>query len=217
MRRIAIPALAVAAALGGSCSTYDQTMDATKTIWSVRVVYKPEEVKQCRFLANVDSTASPPGCGLTVQPTTDECLRFQVRYVGGDTLLFNGLVGKAYDCGLFTPTPTDTPAPAPAVPTPTPAAAPPPAAAPAPSPVPAAPAPTPAPVPTVSPAGVRIVHGRELVRGCVYLDDLDPAECGGEGAPNRENCLSERAGRIGGNTVLLEGGRARIFECRATP
>jgi hypothetical protein len=207
MRRIAISALAVAAALGGSCSSYDQTMDATKTIWSVRVVYSPEEVRQCRFLANVDSTASPPGCGLTVQPTTDECLRFQVRYVGGDTLLYNGLVGKAYDCGLFTPTPTDTPAAAPAPPPP--AAVP----APAPSPVPAAPA----PVPTVAPAGVRIVHGRELVRGCVYLDDLDPAECGGEGAPNRDDCLSERAGRIGGNTVLLEGGRAQIFECRAAP
>jgi hypothetical protein len=182
MRKTAISALAVAAALGGSCSQYDLTMDATRSIWDVRVVYRAEEVRDCRFLANVDSTASPPGCGLTVQPTSEECLRFQVRYAGGDTLLFEGLVGKAYDCGRFTPTPA-----------------------------------APAPAPVASAAGVRIVRSREMVRGCVYLDDLDPAACASEPSRSREDCISEHAGKAGGNTVLLEGERAQIFECRATP
>jgi hypothetical protein len=217
MRRIATCALAAAAALGGSCSQYDKTMDATTTIWSVQVVYRPEEVRQCRFLADVDSTASPPGCGLTVQPTTEECLRFQVRYAGGDTLLFNGLVGKAYDCGRFTPTPAASPTPAPVPPTPTPLPPSPAPAPAAPAPSPAPPAPAAAPARTVPPAGVRIVRSRELVRGCVYLDDMDQTECSSVSASNRENCISERAGRAGGNTVLLEEGRAQIFECRATP
>jgi hypothetical protein len=210
MRKTAISALAVAAALGGSCSQYDLTMDATRSIWDVRVVYRAEEVRDCRFLANVDSTASPPGCGLTVQPTSEECLRFQVRYAGGDTLLFEGLVGKAYDCGRFTPTPAAAPA-TPAAETPTPR--PPAPAAPAPVPTPAAPA----PAPVASAAGVRIVRSREMVRGCVYLDDLDPAACASEPSRSREDCISEHAGKAGGNTVLLEGERAQIFECRATP
>jgi hypothetical protein len=214
MRKTAISTLVLAAVLGGGCSNYSQTMDATTSIWDVRVVQRADEVAGCRFLADVDSTASQPGCGLTVQPTTEECLRFQVRYAGGDTLLVNGLVGKAYDCGRFTPTPAASPTtPATETPTPRPAA---PSPAPPATPTPGAPAPAPA-SPAVSTAGVRIVRSREMVRGCVYLDDMDPAECGSEPASSREACISERAGKAGGNTVLLEGDRAEIFECRGTP
>jgi hypothetical protein len=204
--------LFLAAAIG--CAGYKQNLKATNGIWSVKVTTNREDVKNCRRVASVDYRDTQRGCGLTVQPSPQECLQYQVLLAGGDTLLANGYVGEAYQCLAPTPIPSE---PA----TPTPAAAPAPAPVPSPSP---APAPTSVPVPTSAPAplktpapasgGVQLVQSREAVKGCVYLGDIDlKAECPVEGG-TPISCIAERAARAGGNTVLVEADRAPIFYCK---
>src|SRR6476646_4407990 len=110
------------------------------TIWDVRVTRNGGDVGGCGFLVNVDSRDTA-NCGSTVQPTPEECLRYQVRYAGGDTLLINGPIGKAYDCSgepsTSEPTVAEPPAPSPPpVPTPTRSPEPPPTRVPTPGPAP---------------------------------------------------------------------------------
>jgi len=81
-----------------SCSDYQQRLTATNSLWSVRAVTDRGDVSDCRLISRVDSNDSLSGCGLTVQATVEECLRYQVTFAGGDTLLMNGPVGEAYDC-----------------------------------------------------------------------------------------------------------------------
>jgi hypothetical protein len=203
--------LLFAAAIG--CAGYKQSLKATNSIWNVTVTTNREDVKNCRRVATVNANDTKRGCGLTVQPSTQECLQYQVLLAGGDTLLSNGFVGEAYQCLAPRPTSSEVEA----TPTPTPAAAP------APPPVPSSSptqAPTPAPAPLkASPApassGVRLVQSREAVKGCVYLGDVDlRAECPVEGTGTPISCIAERAARAGGNTVLVEGDRAPIFSCK---
>jgi hypothetical protein len=226
MRTVTRGALLLLLAAGIGCATYNQSLSKTKSIWSVKVTTSREDVKNCRHLAYVDSTDTQKGCGLTAQPTPEECLRYQVLAAGGDTLLAKGFVGEAYLCSAAPPTPSErSAAPEPAAarapssvppPPPTPAAVPAPPSAPVPSPTPEA---TPAPAPPIAaPAlessGVRLVPSLEAVKGCVYLDEIDmKTECPAEGTGVPISCISERAARAGGNRVLLEGDRALIFSC----
>jgi hypothetical protein len=206
-------ALVLLFAAGISCASYRQTSQATKSVWKVKVTTNRDDVKNCRHLAFVDSTDSQRGCGLTVQPTTEECLRYQVALAGGDTLLSNGLVGNAYDCSgqsaaVPQPSPTEQPSPVPQQsPTPLPSPTPHPTAAPA--------------VSKTSPPGrgeVRIVQSRETLRGCVYLDEMDlRTECPAEDAGASSDCVADRAAKAGGNAVLIEGSRALIFSCKENP
>jgi hypothetical protein len=204
--------LLLASAVG--CAGYKQSLKSTNSIWSVTVTTNREDVKNCRRVAFVNANDAQRGCGLTVQPSTQECLQYQVLLAGGDTLLSNGFVGEAYRCSDAAPSPT--PSELPATPTPT--------AIPAPQPVPSlspTPAATSAPVPLkTSPApassGVRLVQLREAVKGCVYLGDIDlRAECPADGTGTPISCIAERAARAGGNTVLIDGDRAPIFSCKA--
>jgi hypothetical protein len=136
---------------------------------------------------------------LTVQPTVEECLRYQVTYAGGDTLLMNGPVGEAYDCSGRSAAPPTTSAQSPAPP-PTPAA-------------------TPTPAVSTSPRRrqVEFVARRDAVKGCVYLDEVDvKAACPNESDESKD-CLANRAIESGGDTVLLEGDGAQIFACKASP
>jgi hypothetical protein len=201
--------LLFAAAIG--CAGYKQSVETTKSIWNVTVTANREDVKNCRRVAFVDSTDTQRGCGLTVQPTTVECLQYQVLSAGGDTLLANGFVGEAYQCSAPSPTPSELSA------TPTPFATPDSRSVPSLSPTPVATS-APAPLKT-SPApissGVRLVQSREAVKGCVYLDEIDlRAECPVEDTGTPISSIAEHAARAGGNTVLVEGNRALIFSCK---
>jgi ribosomal protein L32 len=190
------------------CSEYKQTHHATMTIWDVRVTKNARDVEDCRLLGDVDSRDDRRGCGSTVQPTPEECLRYQVRYAGGDTLLINGPIGKAYDCSgeppAAEPTVAASGAPAPAAPLPTPTRSP----EPAPSEVPAPSPPTAEPRPSV-----RITAEREAAKGCIYLGDV-PASVA---CQDRSAECIDQAIRAGGDLVVVEAGRAQIFACRRTP
>jgi hypothetical protein len=180
------------------CSDNRQ-LTATESLWSVRAVTDRGEVADCRLISRVDSNDSLRGCGLTVQPTVEECLRYQVTYAGGDTLLMNGPVGEAYDCSGRSAAPPTTSAQSPAPP-PTPAA-------------------TPTPAVSTSPRRrqVEFVARRDAVKGCVYLDEVDvKAACPNESDESKD-CLANRAIESGGDTVLLEGDGAQIFACKASP
>src|SRR5476649_1804048 len=137
VRRQAGPALSGARILAGllvwtwfgmGCTNYKADTDATSAIWKVHVTTSAAEVAPCRFIQHVDSRDTTLGCGLTVQPTPEECLRYQVKRLGGDTLLIRGPAGDAYACSPIAPEA------APAAPPATPAAAP--LAVPAPAPAP---------------------------------------------------------------------------------
>ena len=225
-------ALVLFLAAGMGCAGYQQTSAATKNVWSIRIAKSPAEVENCRYLGLVDANDSRRGCGLTAQPTTQECLRYQVALAGGDTLIDRGFVGDAYDCsGRNAASATSSPvAPPPGTPTPVPGSA-----EPTPSPTtsgsatgaslatetPAAPTPPATAVPTPTPAapagsaGVRIVESRSALKGCVYLDEIDlEAECpSAAGATSRE-CVLSRSARLGGNAVLIEARRALVFSCK---
>jgi hypothetical protein len=180
------------------CSDNRQ-LTATESLWSVRAVTDRGEVADCRLISRVDSNDSLRGCGLTVQPTIEECLRYQVTYAGGDTLLMNGPVGEAYDCSGRSAAPPTTSAQSPAPP-PTPAA-------------------TPTPAVSTSPRRrqVEFVARRDAVKGCVYLDEVDvKAACPNESDESKD-CLANRAIESGGDTVLLEGDGAQIFACKSSP
>jgi hypothetical protein len=179
------------------CSDNRQ-LTATESLWSVRAVTDRGEVADCRLISRVDSNDSLRGCGLTVQPTIEECLRYQVTYAGGDTLLMNGPVGEAYDCSGRSAAPPTTSAQSPAPP-PTSAA-------------------TPTPAVSTSPRRrqVEFVVRRDAVKGCVYLDEVDvKAACPNESEESKD-CLANRAIESGGDTVLLEGDGAQIFACKAS-
>ena len=187
-----------------------QNIEKTEAIWTVKVTTNPQDVKNCRHVAFVDSRDTKRGCGLTVQPSPLECLEYQVLLAGGDTLLSNGFIGEAYQCVAPSPTPSElsvTPTPSP---TPTPQVV----APVSPTPATQAPAPlqtSPAPAST----GMRFVQSREAVKGCVYMDEIDlKAECPTDGTGTPNACIAERAARARGNTVLVEGDRALIFSCK---
>jgi hypothetical protein len=178
------------------CTDYTQRRAATSSISDVRVTTNRAEIGDCRLLGGVDSRDAARGCGLTVQPTPVECMKYQVRRAGGDTLLLGGPVGDAYDCS----TPSATPPEAPRATPPTPTLPPPQAAKPPPK------------------HTVRIIRSREMARGCVYLDDVDlKTACPEELGKTSEDCVSDRAIEAGGNMVFLDAGRAQIFSCKAMP
>ena len=202
-------ALVLLSAIAVGCADYRLTSAATASISDVRVVTKAGEIGDCRPLGRVDSRDTARGCGLTVQPTPEECLKYQVRRSGGDTLLLAGPVGDAYDCSNQSPgsepaapraqtvraDSPEPPAAPPSISTPRASAAAPPAR-----------------------SGVRIVRSREMARGCIYLDDLDlKTACAGEIGEAAEDCVSSRAVEAGGDTVLLDEDRAQIFSCKAAP
>ena len=199
----AFAALVLLVAIGVGCADYKQTYAATSSISDVRVTTNRGEVGDCRPLGRVDSRDTARGCGLTVQPTPEECLKYQVKLAGGDTLLRGGPVGDAYDCSRPSAAPPESPRPTP----PEPARATPPTSTPAP------------PHPATPPAKkVRIVLSREMAKGCVYLGDVDlKAACPDEPGKTSEACVSARATEAGGNVVFLDGGRAQIFSCEPAP
>ena len=210
-------------AIAGGCADYKADTDATRTIWTVRVTTNIADVRDCRVIRHVDSRDTSLGCGLTVQPTPEECLRYQVKRAGGDTLLMRGPAGEAYDCGTgqapavaeATPAPTARPAPVPAVaaapvPTNPPAAAPSPAEPPPASPAAASAAPTPSP-------SVRASTDHSAARGCVYLGEIDWTAACGESPEAAAGPCAEDATRFGGNLVVHEGTRAQVFSCPTKP
>ena len=219
-------ALVLLSGIGFGCAEYKRTRAATYSISDVHVTTDRSEIADCRPLGLVDSRDAAR-CGLTVQPTPEECMRFQVRNAGGDTLLVRGPIGDAFDCSQKTVTPpssagaiaaSSAPPPAPPVsppPAATPSAPPPPAATPVAVPAPPV-APPPAPAPA-SRSAVRVVASRDMARGCVYLGDVDlKVACPDE--PGRSpDCVSDRAAEAGGNVVFLDGSRAQVFSCEPTP
>jgi hypothetical protein len=221
----AASALVLLAAIGGGCAGYSQDVGATKAIYDVRVTTNAKDVAECRLIEHVDSRDTAKGCGLTVQPTPEECLRYQVRRAGGDTLLERGPAGEAYDCSGRAAAPHDAVAPG-APPALTPASRPP-AATLAPTltptpvpipPVPAAPVSVSSPTPSPRPAPairVRITGDREAAKGCVYLGDAAAAcaEASGEASGD----CADQALKAGGDLVLWDGARAQIFSCKAKP
>lgn len=211
--------LLAAAGLTTACTDYKANASATSAIWTVRVTTDAAAVAGCRHIQHVDSRDPALGCGQTVQPTPEECLRFQVKRVGGDTLLVRGPAGEAYACAAepaATATAAATPEPAAtasAVPAPAPPASPSPTAF-APSP----PAPTASPSSPPRPASptVRLTSNHDDARGCVYLGDLSSADdC--TGADQASGSCAEKALAAGGNLVLKEGGRAQTFACPSHP
>jgi hypothetical protein len=200
------------------CVSYKQDQNATSTVWKVRATTDPRDVAGCRRIETVDSRDAEKGCGLTVQPTPEECLRYQVRLAGGDTLLRNGPIGVAYACGS-----TEAEAPgtfaATAPPAPTPTPAPPEAALPRATPVPvlAVPAPTPTVAAPPPPPAVRISSEREAAKGCVYLGDVSGAgSCADDHGRASGDCVGQALGS-GGDLIVVDGGRAQIFSCKARP
>jgi len=213
-------------ALAAGCADYKQVTDATRTIDAVHITATAADVANCRFLEKVDYRDTAKGCGLTVNPTPEECLRYQVRRAGGDTLLRDGPVGKAYACSsIAAATKTETAAPASsAASTPTSSAA---AADPAPVPtagaVPAASAPTPSPSPVPTPSvsaaepteGVRLTFDRDAAKGCVYLGDFAPGTaCEGQDGQLSRDC-ADQAKKAGADLVLVQDVRAQMFSCKA--
>jgi hypothetical protein len=189
-------ALVLLSAIEGGCSDYTQTRAATGSIFDVRVTTSRGEVEDCRPIGGVDSRDAARGCGLTVQPTPEECLKYQVKRAGGDTLLRRGPVGDAYDCSRPSATPPepDRATQPPSTPPHQHAASSPPK------------------------SRVRIVLSREMAKGCVYLDEVDlKAACPDELGATSDDCVSDRATKAGGDMVLVDGDRAQIFSCKATP
>jgi hypothetical protein len=194
----AFAALVLLYAVDVGCADYKQDRAATYSISDVRATTNRGELGDCRLLGGVDSRDTARGCGLTVQPTPEECMKYQVRRAGGNALLLNGPVGEAYDCTEPNATPMEPPrAAAPTSPPPPP----PPHAA--------------TPPPT---SRVRFVSSRETAKGCVYLGDVDvKVACPDTLGKTSEDCVSDRATEVGGNVVYLDGGRAQIFSCEPAP
>jgi len=208
----ALAVLVLLSAIEIGCADYKQTLAATSSISGVRVATSRGELGGCRLIGGVDSTDAARGCGLTVQPTPEECMKYQVRRAGGDTLLPRGPAGDAYDCSTSSATVAEADRPVP-----------PRSDRPAP-PEPArateTPSTPPAPHAEVPPpkSRVRIVPNREMAKGCVYIEEVDlTAACRDELGKTSDDCVSNRATEAGGNVVFLEGGRAQIFSCEPTP
>lgn len=220
--RTGLRILLLALAVSSGCADYAATSRATRSIYSVNVVTNAAAVRDCRLLGRVNSRDESK-CGLTVQPTPEECLRYQVRRAGGDTLLINGPVGDAYDCSGGAAAPAAalaaaTPVPAASAPPPVP-----PTAAPAPTArvEPPTPVPTsvPPPAPTAADKRARVVRDRGAALGCVYVGDLDPkAACPGESGEAAEDCIARRGAEAHADTVIWDGGAgglAQLFTCKA--
>ncbi|HYX22240.1 MAG TPA: hypothetical protein VFA98_15460 [Thermoanaerobaculia bacterium] len=182
------------------------------SIATVRVTTNIGDVRDCRVIRHVDSRDTALGCGTAVPATPEECLRYQVRSVGGDTLLLRGPAGEAYDCGRAESPRPPTPAPAAAA-APTPAA----------ESVSAAPAngrfaalPTPAVVPDSAPS-VRATTDRSSAVGCMYLGEVEWTTACGESAGAAVGPCAEKARKLAGNLVVHSGALSEIFWCRPTP
>ncbi len=191
-----------------ACTDYQADTAATYSIRSVRVTTSAAEVASCRLIQHVDSRDSTLGCGLTVQPTPEECLRYQVRRVGGDTLLMRGPAGEAYACEAAAPSPAAAAAPtsAPIAVSTTPS-----------QPAAVAPPPAPAPAPAPATASVRLTADRDAARGCVYLGELAPSTaCDMSGETASGECAAQ-ALRAGGDLIVRDAGRGQIFACKARP
>ncbi len=198
-------------AIESGCAGYKQDTSATGSIYDVRVTTSPALVASCRSLGGVDSRETS-NCGLTVQPTPEECLRYQVRRAGGDTLLINGPIGEAYDCsghavGDGDPAPSrrrrqrrpreeSRPNPAPAA---------------------GAPASAPPQADTPPESAVRITREREMAKGCIYLGDADPSGTCTESNGAATGSCADQARKAGGNLILRDGERSQIFSCRTKP
>ena len=199
-------------ALAAGCSSHKATVDAG-SIATVRVTTNTGDVRDCRIIRHVDSRDTALGCGTTVPATPEECLRYQVRSVGGDTLLMRGPAGEAYDCGGGeSRAKPPTPAPA-AVAAPTPST----------EPVSAAPAngkvaapPTPAVAPELAPS-VRATTDRSSAVGCMYLGEVEWTPACGEAAGAAVGPCAEKARRLAGNLVVRSGAQSEVFWCRPTP
>ena len=210
-------------ALAPGCADYKQVNDATRTIGAVHVTANAADVADCRFLEKVDYRDTAKGCGLTVSPTPEECLRYQVRRAGGDTLLRNGPIGSAYACSSQAVAgKAETSAPAPpapsADPAPAPSAAEASSAAPPPAPTVTA-APTAAATPSVAAAqptsGVRMTYDRDEAKGCVYLGNFAPGTaCEGPDGQLSPDC-ADQAKKADADLVLIEGVQAQMFSCKA--
>ncbi|HVQ53986.1 MAG TPA: hypothetical protein VMT25_02340 [Thermoanaerobaculia bacterium] len=204
-------------ALATACANYKADTDATFSIGSVRVTTSAAEVASCRLIQRVDSRDSTLGCGLTVQPTPEECLRFQVRRLGGDTLLIRGPVGDAYACAAAAPSPAAAPAPTSAPVATSPPPPQPAAVVPTPTPAPAPAPPAPAPKPAPAPASIRLTADRDVARGCVYLGELAASTaCDVSGETASGDCAAQ-ALRAGGDLIVRDAGRGLIFACKARP
>lgn len=218
----AAPALVLLAAIGGGCAGYKEDVGATKSIYDVRVTTQAKDVADCRLIERVDSRDTAKGCGLTVQPTPEECLRYQVRRAGGDTLLMNGPIGRAYACAApaaSAPGADEAAAPAStaarALPAPTPAATPaPPALA---TTAVSVAVPTPPVAATPSRAAVRISSDRATAKGCVYLGDVTgQTSCSDDQGQPSGDCVGQ-ALQSGGDLILVDSARPQIFSCKARP
>ena len=203
--------LLVSCALISGCASHKPDTTVAGSTGTVRVTTNIGDVRDCRIIRHVDSRDTALGCGPTAQPAPEECLRYQVRLSGGDTLLVRGPAGEAYDCGRAESlalaeheppaVPTNQAKAATAIPERVAAA---PAADVA---TPATPRAVPEPIPSV-----RATADRSLARGCVYLGDVNwTAACSESGA------CAEEVGKLGGNLVVHGTGRAEVFWCRPTP
>ncbi len=199
------------------CAGYNEEATATRLIGTVRVTTRESDVAACRWIRRVDSRDESVGCGLTVQPTPEECLRYQVRRAGGDTLLMRGPSGEAYACSATEP----AAAPGGGSSASTPGA--PVAVAPTPAPVPVSPTPeaigSPAVTQAPPPPGpwIRATVDRDGARGCVYLGDLPAGiECPVADGRAAGDCAT-RGLAAGADLVVVEAGRAQIFSCKARP
>ena len=209
------------AAFGVGCTAYKDDRSATATIWQVHLTTNPKDVAGCRLIESVDSRDTAKGCGLTVQPTPEECMRYQVRRAGGDTLLMNGPIGGAYACGApETPVPTagaQAPAAPPTTTTPTAVSTPAPPAPAAAVPAPMAPVPTPlVATPAPGPA-ISFSSDRATAKGCTYLGDVTGAgPCTVDHGRASGDC-ADQALAAGGDLILVDGARFQIFACKARP
>jgi hypothetical protein len=223
MRDLATVRILVVCVLATGCAANKADTTAANAIQTVRVTTNIGDVRDCRIIRHVDSRDTALGCGQSTQSTTpEECLRFQVRRAGGDTLLMRGPAGEAYDCGSIEApaVAAQEPSPAPKVGTKTSTSASPqaPTNAATTTPIPervAAPT-VPAAAPEMTPS-VRVTTDRSSARGCVYLGDLDwTAACGVTAGAAMGPC-ADTARRLGGNLIVRDGARVDAFWCRPTP
>lgn len=217
-------------ALAAGCAAHQADTTAAGASGTVSVTTNIAAVRDCRVIRHVDSRDTSLGCGPNAPSTPEECLRYQVRLVGGDTLLMRGPAGEAYDCGRAEPhaVQAQKPMPAPAAaeqPSAPALATPAPAVVPGPTPAPAAVAPAPEVVAAaIAPAAVadplppvRATTDRSTARGCVYLGEVDwTAACRESGGTVVGPC-AEAVKKLAGNLVVREGARAEAFWCRPTP
>ena len=204
------------------CAASNADIGAASATKTVRVTTNIGDLRDCRIIRHVDSRDTALGCGPSTQSATpEECLLYQVRRAGGDTLLLRGPAGEAYDCvsAAAPAVAAQDPPPAPKIGTKTSAMASPspPTNAAAASPISErSAAPTAQATALKMPLSVRVTTDRSSARGCVYLGDLDWTAACGSGGAAMEPC-ADTAQSLGGNLVVRDGARAEAFWCRPTP